>query len=268
MNRHPSLLMLATILVVSAGCDSSSEDSAPPPVPTADAKSRPPELTVEDIQARLRAANPDYDGSGQFQRAETTFREADLSNSGLSNLEPLRGLPLRVLGLRGLEQLTNLEPVGTMPLEVLWLNHSGVSDLTPLAGMRLGELNLYGTPVEDIGPLKLTSLGTLWLRDTRVSDLTPLAGKQLVSLDISNTPVSDIAPLAGMTSLERLNLAGSAVSDLAPLTGLRLQRIVFTPARITKGLDAIRNMPSLRQIGTRFDDDGDDLVTPREFWKQ
>ena len=41
--------------------------------------------------------------------------------------------------------------------------------------MDLTELNLYGSQVEDISPLKDVTVGTLWLRDTKVKDIAPLA---------------------------------------------------------------------------------------------
>ena len=46
-----------------------------------------------------------------------------------------------------------------------------------------------------------------------------------------------------------LNCNGTQVSDLSPLQGMNLTDVHFTPKNITKGLDVIRQMKSLKTIG-------------------
>ena len=43
-----------------------------------------------------------------------------------------------------------------------------------------------------------------------------------------------------------------------------MDTLIFTPKNITKGLDVIRQMKSLKTIGTRWDD----RFPPAEFWKK
>ena len=66
--------------------------------------------------------------------------------------------------------------------------------------------------------------------------------------------------------LQRLHIAETSVTDLTPLRHVSLTRLVFTPGRITEGLDTARQMTSLRQIGTRFDDNEKNLTSPAMFW--
>lgn len=166
-------------------------------------------------------------------------------------------------------RVTDISPLKGLPLEELYLSYTNVKDLSPLTGMPLNKLNVMDTRVTDISVVQTMDADglTLWLNDTKVKDLSPLKGKSLESLDLTGTPVTDLSPLSGMKSLRRLNLERCAVKDLTPLKGLQLQRIVFDPAKITKGLDAIRQMDSLRFMHTRFQNDGK-WLSPEEFWRQ
>ena len=57
--------------------------------------------------------------------------------------------------------VSDLSPLKGMPLEVLHIDRSKVTDLSPLAGMKLKELVFAGSPVADITPLKDMPLTTL-----------------------------------------------------------------------------------------------------------
>ncbi|MEM6916250.1 MAG: hypothetical protein AAF491_06745, partial [Verrucomicrobiota bacterium] len=57
------------------------------------------------------------------------------------------------------------------------------------------------------------------------------------------------------------------VSDLSPLQGLPLTRLVFDPEDIKKGIDAVKAMPTINQIGTKFEDDANDLKPAAVFWQ-
>ena len=46
---------------------------------------------------------------------------------------------------------------------------------------------------------------------------------------------------------------------------MQLERLVLTPSRITQGLDALRNMTSLKALDTSFDGVSP-VKTPDEFW--
>jgi internalin A len=271
-----------SVLLALAGCSELSGPSAAedPPLPVEVIDTDPPPLTPEELRHRLGANE-----NAQFHLAGNEIVLAQLSNSGVASLEPLRGLRLQHLDIRGLpvadlsplagmpleafyaeeSQVADLSPLKGLPLQSLWLNHTPVADLSPLAGMRFRELNLWATKVTDFSPLKTIHADTLWLRDTAIVDLSVLNGKPLVSLDLQDTAVRDLSPLANMASLKRLNLAAAAVTDLSPLAGLELERLIISPAKIERGLDAIRAMTSLQELDAEFIQ-GRKPLTPAEFW--
>ena len=111
-----------------------------------------------------------------------------------------------------------------------------VKDLTPLKGLQLRELNLFGT---------------------NVKDLAPLQGMPLETLDISNTNVKDLTPLKKLP-LKSLNIKQTAVRDLNPIMKLPIERIWldFSPSKIRRETDrefwsVLRRMPSLKFINDR-----------------
>jgi Leucine-rich repeat (LRR) protein len=70
----------------------------------------------------------------------------------------------------------------------------------------LRSLQLEGNSVSDLTPLAGLKLTDLLLRNKQISDLSPLAGMPLIRLHIFGTSVSDLTPLKGMPLVEfRLN---------------------------------------------------------------
>ena len=65
-----------------------------------------------------------------------------------------------------------------------------------------------------------------------------------------------------MVTLQRLHIGETPVSDLTPLKGLMLTRLIFTPSKITKGLDVARNMKTLTEIGATLET----KMAPAQFW--
>ena len=68
--------------------------------------------------------------------------------------------------------------------------------------------------------------------------------------------------LAGCSTLERLHIAETPISDLTPIADMSLTRLIFTPSRITRGMDQARGMESIREIGLELES----KMTPYEFW--
>jgi hypothetical protein len=64
--------------------------------------------------------------------------------------------------------------------------------------------------------------------------------------------------------LTHLACADTPVSDLSPLAGMKLKEFVFTPKNITKGIEIVRGMKSIREIGPRYSR----LMDPEVFWKK
>jgi Leucine-rich repeat (LRR) protein len=136
--------------------------------------------------------------------------------SALSGLHALNSLSLASTGLRDIAALGFLTR-----LEHLSLEGTGVEDISPLAPLRrsLRYLNLNHTEVSDLSPLALhKGLLNLSLKATPVTDLAPLSMMTaLATFDISETPVSDISIAAGLPGLRNLDLTGSRVADMRPL---------------------------------------------------
>jgi len=234
------------------------------------------------LHQRIKLKNPDYNGQAQFASdpalglvgdftgskisdlsplAGIPFNALDLRGQPISDLKPLQGMPLKLLGIED-TRVVDLTPLKGMKLEKLYLNNTAVSDQTPLAGMPLTELMLVGTKVKNIMALKGAPLQMLWLNETQVADISPLAGCPVTSLTLEGTKVADLKPLSKMMSLKRLHIGQTPVSDLTPLRHLKLERLVFTPGNIRKGLDDVRNMKTLTEIGTTLET----LMPANEFW--
>jgi hypothetical protein len=171
----------------------------------------------------------------------------DLSGSGVRDLTPLKKSRVTRLDVSrtGIRSLTGLEGV---PLQALNLSGAPVGDLAGLGGQPLTRLNLRGTAVRDLTPLRGLPLETLDLFGTPVTDLSPLAGMPLRELDLSETAVESLEPLRGMP-LTSLKLACTRVRDLAPLEGLALEIMDFSETPVD-ALDVLRGMP-LRDLRFR-----------------
>ena len=151
--------------------------------------------------------------------------EVECCDSEITDLSPLRGMPLKTLNLRCCRRITDLGPLRGMALEWLSLwGCPGISDLTPLRGMPLRYLGCGGTGVTDLRCLAGMPLTELMIDEAALCDLSPLEGMPLEVLYCMGTSVSDIRPLKGMP-LRHLWLSGTAVHDLGPLEGMRLREL-------------------------------------------
>ncbi len=210
----------------------------------------------------------------------------------LTDLSPLRGMPLTTLNLSGCALLSDLGPLRGMPLTALMLARCGrLQDLRPLQGLPLGELNLaFCVQLSNLGPLQGLPLKTLSLNGCdQVSDLAPLRGLPLNSLDLTRCgKVQDLTPLRGLP-LATLNLEGcrqlkdlsplqrmkiqwlsiivcTQLQDVTPLQGVGLTEIRLTPRLITKGMNVLRQMKSLKTIGIGWHPT--QRFSPAEFWRK
>jgi len=194
---------------------------------------------------------------------------------GISSLHPLAGMKLKSLWLAG-SKVTDLTPLKGMPLEELGINFYGdlyfpscnVSDLSPLRGMKLKKLRLEKTKVTSIAALEGMPLEELLLTDSPISDLTPLRNiKTLKILSISGTKVTSLEALSGL-DLDRLYFSRTKVSDLKPLKNMGLmhvdgdQTLVSSIAHLKgdqlysinlqrsnlSSIEPLRNMPNLNSL--------------------
>jgi eukaryotic-like serine/threonine-protein kinase len=124
-----------------------------------------------------------------------------------------------------------------MKLAVLNCLLSAVSDLSPLEGMPLDNLEFGGTQVSDLSPVKrLPHLALLLFNDCPVSDLSPLKGMPLVHLQLRGTKVTDLSPIKEMP--------------------LKVLEIDFKPERDT---ELLRSIKTLERINGK---------PVAEFWKE
>ena len=120
-----------------------------------------------------------------------------------------------IANLQGLEYAVNLE--------FLIIKRSGISDLTPLAGLQnIRVLKFYDSNISDLTPLaRLVNLTDLNLAENNISDLTPLTGLvNLTYLNLAENNISDMTPLDGLVNLKVLILGGNQIIDFTPIYGL------------------------------------------------
>ncbi len=283
--RVVSKVLAALVLCMATGCGGErgqqaqdAREPAPPPLTAAQVMAEP-----GLVHARLRAANPGYRDDALFALDPVAglvgqinvptvddisglqgipFGALDLRGSAISDITPLRGMPLVMLGLEG-TKVVDLSPLAGMRITTLYLNDTHVANLAPLKGLPIETLMLATTKVADVSPLAGMPLKMLWLNNTPVTDIAALKNCPLVSLTLEGTHVSDLSPLSTCSSLKRLHIAKTKVTTLFPLKGLQLERLIFTSASITEGLDVAREMESLKEIGSTLDR----RMPPSRFWK-
>ncbi len=238
------------------------------------------------LHKALRKANVGYSGNGEFRIEGGRVLAIRLAQCGITNVEPLRGMDLMMLDLQAcpvsdiaalegmplielyldgtaVEDLSPLAGMGS--LKKLYIDKSNVRDLSPLKGLPIQEFNAVGTRVSDISALQGMPLQMLWLTDLPVTDISALAGSPLISVTLHRSKVEDLAPLA-QTRIQRIHIGETPVTDLTPLADLPLTRLVFDPGKIQKGIEGIRRIPTMTQIGTKFEQDLNTLLPPVQFW--
>jgi serine/threonine protein kinase/Leucine-rich repeat (LRR) protein len=199
-------------------------------------------------------------------RALSELRQLDCfprRNSGERlDLSPLHGMKIRTLTCNRRDP--DLSTVKGLSLSSFACIGNTITDLTPLSGVPLKYLTVSGNwEIKSLEPLKGMPLTGLACDNSLVADLSPLRGMQLTYLVCHVTKVADLSPLKGMP-LEELTCEQTPVKDLSPLAGMKLKRLSFTPNPELKGLEAIRQMDSLVEIGTAQYK----LMPSNQFWKQ
>ena len=211
-----------------------------------DVAALPTEKQVEAVVKKLRELNPGFDGKETHELAGGAVTELRFVTDNVADISPVRAL----------ERLKTLSCNGTWDKRKL-------EDLSPLRGLKLTFLNCSFSKISDLSPLEGMPLVELWCNHTLVSNLSPLRDMPLTRLHIDGTAVSDLSPLKGMP-LGILQFNETPVSDLTPLEGMHLLRVWLTPRNITRGMDVLRQMKSVRFIGVRVPNP----LTAEEFWKK
>lgn len=221
---------------------------------TKDVAALPAKQQVEAVSKKLVELNPGFDGKVTGDYGTGTPRIEQGVVTGLSFL---------------CDDVTDISPLRALKnLKELWCYGSNpgkgkLSDLSPLRGMELTTLHCGWTQVGDLAPVQGMPLTSITIFATSVAELWPLRGMKLEIVDLAGCQVADLSPLKDMP-LKSFNCIESAISDLSPLAGMKLTELTFSPAKITKGIEIIRKMESLKTIVTP---DGKKLPAD-EFWKK
>ena len=219
--------------------------------------------------------NPGFDGKVSVGPIAATagggaVAEISLLTDKVTDISPVRALTgLKTLSCMGTwdskAKLADLSPLQGLPLTRLDCRRNEVPDLSPLKGMQLTYFVCCGSDVSDLSPLQGMPLTEFNCGATNVADLSPLQGMKLTMVHCDLSPVADLSPLRGMPLVE-LACDHTSVSDLSPLAGMSLKGLSFTPAKITKGIDVIRQMKSLEKLGLTWD--SGQWLSPADFWKK
>jgi Leucine-rich repeat (LRR) protein len=195
-----------------------------------------------------------------------------VQGSKISDLSPLKGLPLRELYLEGCPSVADVSALAEIPtLEKLTVPMSArniealrqLTQLKMLAFSRNANTLLPSSTVEDFwkdndangwlgrlreSGLKANTLNQLddgtWevnLDNSAIADLTLLRGAPISRLSISHTPVSDLTPLRNL-ALKQLWLFETKVTDLSPLTGMPIEVLNLGGTKVSD-IAALRGMP-------------------------
>ena len=266
-------------------------DTAAPRSPDPVEKPPAPRIFWSEVKLHeaIRAQNEGYTGNGQFNiDPQGNVVAIALDNCNVSDISPFKGMDLKALYLQScpVEDISVIRGMGLMELYVektplkeisalsgnrtlqkLYLSNTGITDLNPIKGIPITELNLAETFIEDLTPLTGMPIQMLWLTGAPVEDISPLRTCPLVSLTLHRTKVRDLSPLAG-TRLQRLHIGETPITDLSPLAGMNLTRLVFDKEKIEKGIEAVKSMRSLREIGSKFADGENNLTHPAVFWSE
>lgn len=116
---------------------------------------------------------------------------------------------VRALSVDGFAALTDIAPLASWPkLEKLEISGNGVSDLSPLAGLPIQELDLAHTLVEDLSVLAQLPLRSLKLHFAKTTlDLTPLREHPtLERISLWQSPVRWLEPLVSVPNLVDVRL--------------------------------------------------------------
>ncbi len=119
----------------------------------------------------------------------------DVSETAVSDLAPLRGMPLREL--RAADTcVRDFTVLGNLPLARLDLGGTALVDLAPLRGLKLASLNVERTDVRD-----LTPVGDMPLEEFRYSGRRGFAGLEAMRKAASLRVINDFPAAAWLAHI-------------------------------------------------------------------
>ena len=94
--------------------------------------------------------------------------------------------------------ITSLEPLKGLPLTTLYCDGNAISDITPLVGMPLGKLICGGNKLCDLNPLRRLPLTILHCGQNQIETLEALRGLSLTVLTCQGNNIKSLEPLRDM----------------------------------------------------------------------
>ncbi|MFZ2642534.1 MAG: hypothetical protein WA117_16175 [Verrucomicrobiia bacterium] len=179
----------STILVLSLVASALVAFAAETAAPLLPAAIGSPLVQLRQVMAKLKELNPGFDGRETHRFEGGVLTELSFSSAGVRDISPLRALTdLRKLSCRGTPQKRTL------------------SDLSPLQGLMLVELDIRDTGVSDLSALK-----TMPLKELRC-DVMVAANKESVLLLVEKQMLEKIN---GVSVAEFVQVANMAVTKRA-----------------------------------------------------
>jgi len=213
-------------------------------------KKQKPDMVILLLKRLLNGANIKYN---DIRLDDLNRCSLDLSNSNITDLSPLKAMPLTRLNLAHCTGVHDLFPLKDMPLKELRLDGCHrITSLEPLRGMPLAGLSISGCMnITDLQSLKNMPLMELDLTGcTKITDLLFLKKVPLKHLKLAGcTGITELSPLNGMR-LSCLDITGCAgITDLSPLKGIKLIDFEYSGCTGITDYSIIQKMPVIRFIG-------------------
>ena len=182
----------------------------------------------------------------------TKLTHLNLSGGAIRDISPLANLrELKVLRLWN-NEITDLSPLaGLANLKDLGLgSNDGLSDISPLANLRLERLSAYYNDIADVSPLgTVTTLRDLNIDYNRDLDISPLASLvHLRHLGISGLGITDLSPLKGIHNLRVLYASGNDIEDVSTLSMHRGLQTVSLEGNNVTDIGALGGLPRLENL--------------------
>jgi serine/threonine protein kinase len=201
------------------------------------------------VASEVQKLNPAHDGRLDFKKNQEGFFAVLLRTENISDIAPLRALPwMEALSLSTKAgnipgKLKDLSPLRGLKLVQFTCSQNPVTDLAPLVGMPLKDLQIYKAGSADCTVLRGMKLQSLICIGDSSFDLSVLEGMPLKKLSFT-APKSgmlrpgDLAILRSITTLETINAKPAAEflkQAAPPESGSAMAPISASPQQFLSG---------------------------------
>jgi hypothetical protein len=141
-------------------------------------------------EAELQMKTTRLEGNNWFVSVQSQPQLTDLTLFAESNIT--------MLDLSGCSNLSDLSPLRDLPLKLLAIGHTAVRDLMPLSKMPLQSLWMADTKVTDLRPIRTTPLKVLYLdKNPQLTDISPLVDNAEITDLVLPENAADVTLLRG-----------------------------------------------------------------------